>query len=408
MAENSRRYSVQSNSVFHFRMIVTFMVVLALCTLPTFILLGCNSENLQAENTSEEIVIPSIVIPDVLPTGLPVNLRDDSTWPFRGWSSSHTAVDQLSRFFIWQINYSSSRIDLFAFVEILGTEQQTDYEWYWPHLQQYSTVQILLPLWSKDVEIPETITLVQSFFGYEIAADDPTILREGGVYLLPLNRWSGNDGDNEIWTIREPFDVLFEVDDEGRIWSHSPHESFNHFDGEDARVVVDAILDIIFDENFAIATTSYFATWAGMGWPSLVEFTVLSSTRPRFNEEGFTDMHHYHLVLNIEDVLLTSRYEPWPNLGEEVFAKVHHTMPLEEGQRYLAFIAHCFGSSFILDSRTIAKIHPDRTIEAVDAADIRGWYSLGAYHAEPFNGLTVEQMREIVERARAWYDIHVR
>ena len=81
---------------------------------------------------------------------------------------------------------------------------------------------------------------------YQNVNDNPDIniannlLREGGLYLLPLSysEWS------EEWTIMGEHDVLFEVDDDGRVWSHSKHQDFNRFDGENVGVLIGEVLEI--------------------------------------------------------------------------------------------------------------------------------------------------------------------
>jgi hypothetical protein len=53
------------------------------------------------------------------------------------------------------------------------------------------------------------------------------LLREGGVYLLPV-KFSADAGAYEVVG---DFDVLFELDDEGKIVSHSRFPAFNRYDG---------------------------------------------------------------------------------------------------------------------------------------------------------------------------------
>ena len=135
-----------------------------------------------------------------------------------------------------------------------------------------------------------------------------------------------------------------------------------------------------------------FGTMVVRGYESLVEFTVLSSTRVEGEVVGDylgrddvfapiwgTD-YYYLLVLYIDDVLMEGSYWDWPSKGDEINIVIHQTSPLEEGQQYLTFI-----NPMSLDGRFISKINNDRTITAIPT---------GHYFKE-YNGYTVEQIREI-------------
>lgn len=363
----------QDRLTFRHRKISMFIGFLALCVFAGWALFGCaTAKPEESDPIIEQEYDPIIAEQEefaISITGLPVELMNVTDSP-DAQLSDHTAVGQLSGFFTYPINYSHARVNLFAFVRVLEIEPPQD-----------ATLQVLSTVWSRDVEIPETI---QAFIGGNIV--DPAIIREGGVYLLPLihSEWNGSD----LWIVRAPFNVLFEIDDNGRIWSHSPNESFNRFDGADASVVVDAILNITSDENFEAATATPFGYWAAdrrsrrLG--SLVAFTVLSANRI----EGQTN---YQLEVYIDEVLTSGSEVVWFN-GDIV--AILFPMPLEEGQQYLAF-SHM---AYRFSSNMAAKINEDGTIIAIpDAHDF-----------ESFNGLTAECMREIVERAKAWYDTHVK
>ena len=61
------------------------------------------------------------------------------------------------------------------------------------------------------------------------------ILREGGVYLLPIAR-----GSDEYYVVGDLI-VLFEIDDKGLIYSHSHFEDFKQYDDKPYTVVTDEI-----------------------------------------------------------------------------------------------------------------------------------------------------------------------
>ena len=123
--------------------------------------------------------------------------------------------------------------------------------------------------------------------------------------------------------------------------------------------------------------------WMSWGWESLVEFTVLSVTRIEDVRQGWPDSYHYQLELRIDDVLAHGSKWGWPFKNDEHVIVSHYSAPLEEGQRYLTFI-----NPRSLDGRVITKINNDRTITAIPT---------GIY-IRPFDGYTVEQIKEIAEQ----------
>ena len=71
--------------------------------------------------------------------------------------------------------------------------------------------------------------------------------------MLPLGYWH----DNDTWYVIGDLDVLFEIDDNGCVWTHSKYEDFNRFDGENAEILADAVTAFTSDENFLSATTAF-------------------------------------------------------------------------------------------------------------------------------------------------------
>ncbi|MCL2562849.1 MAG: hypothetical protein FWE08_02290 [Oscillospiraceae bacterium] len=387
---------MNTNKTSRYKKITLFMASLALFALTGLILSACSATNPEENDPITEQEYTPTPEPEEINIsiiGLPVTLRDVTVEELGRPTGDHTAAYQLSQFFTYPIGYPGSSVDLFAFVRVLDVEQSAT-EW---DLLQHSTLQILSTVWSRDVEIPETVTIIQGVHSHG-STEDPIFVREGGVYLLPLINNSAFDG---LWRVRSPFRVLFEVDDNGLIWSHSSLESFSRFDGEGASVVVDEILEITSDENFDAATTS-FGYWAGRDWASLVEFTVLSVTRVEGVPDSWSGGRHYRLVLYIDDVLVPGNDAP-PSRGNEVITILHYTASgqLEEGQRYLSlthsFVPNNYGPHS-LDSRIIARINEDGTITAIPSG----------FYFRDFDGFTVEQMRELTERSRAWYEAHVK
>lgn len=276
-------------------------VFLILCALTGLVLTACTTANTSLYKQEDSAIIPADDGQDIKQEkdgmsllGLSVMLRNVAESSSQPGGGSHTAVGQLSGFFTTPINYGSARISLFAFVRVLDANRWDTHDTLFTTGQK-STLQIILPIWNcGNVEIPEIITIEQA----ARVNTDPILLSEGAVYLLPLthSNWNGND----TWHIRSPYTVLFEVDDTGRIWSHSPFESFNRFDGKDASVVVDEIIAITSDENFSAAADTGFGTWASWEWDSLVETTVLSAVRIDEPGDGWGGTFHYEITLYID------------------------------------------------------------------------------------------------------------
>jgi hypothetical protein len=143
-------------------------------------------------------------------------------------------------------------------------------------------------------------------------------------------------------------DVLFEVGEDGLLWSHSRYEGFNRFDNRHPSVLEQAIHDLTGDADYAVAVSQFGGT-AQWGY-ELVEVTYGET-------QGIT----------------------WE--GDFV-----------QGQRYLAFAERDSGETRIWQFYA-ARINADGTISADSDSVFRG-----------FDGRTPAQMRELAERSAAWYN----
>lgn len=115
--------------------------------------------------------------------------------------------------------------------------------------KQKSTVKVLETIWGDPV--PEEVIITQYLYGGCIGDEVTNLLRKGGVYLLPLVKDKGD------YYLVGDLDVLFEIDDEGRIWSHSDYPDFNCYDGEDYQVVTNEIMRIAQDDTLMLATSDF-------------------------------------------------------------------------------------------------------------------------------------------------------
>ena len=158
-----------------------------------------------------------------------------------------------------------------AFVRVIKTEQNLiehePFSWSgWA--TQTATVQILSTVWSVE-ELPQVMSITQSMIEH-FCLGTTNLIREGGVYMLPLSLWESK------WYVSGDLDVLFEVDDKGLVWSHSEYEGFNRFDGKGWSELAQVITEMTTDEDFNIAM-SVFSGFAVSDWWILAEVTVLSS-----------------------------------------------------------------------------------------------------------------------------------
>ena len=85
------------------------------------------------------------------------------------------------------------------------------------------------------------IKLNQYRFGGCIGETNPNFLRKGGIYVLPISVYDRGDLVDYFEVIGD-MDVLFELDEQGLIRSHSMFEDFNRFD---AKPINELIIEII-------------------------------------------------------------------------------------------------------------------------------------------------------------------
>ena len=122
-----------------------------------------------------------------------------------------------------------SGIDAFVYVKVLDTslwkEEGIGLQ------KQHATVKVLSTLDGNKTDIPNRLTIIQSLYGGCVGNEQTNLVRKGGVYVLPI--WNTENG----WEVVGDLDVLFEIDDKGKIWSHSSDREFAKFDGLDHSAV---------------------------------------------------------------------------------------------------------------------------------------------------------------------------
>jgi len=338
---------------------------------------------------------PGIIIdPNEKPTvslvGLPVNnfslaeLED-----FNGAADIRVGYAKISDFFRYR------EPPCFVFVRVIETERWTDTEGPWDQKRQTSTVHVIDSVYSE-VKLPVAIRIIQSEYVSYTDNDKTNLVREGGVYLLPLFYWE----DTDTWVVQGDIDVLFEVDDRGLIWSHSWHDGFMRFDGQDANVVAGFIRAMTSDESFPVATSPFGFSFGGGS--VLVKTTILSVTHST-SRAGY-DQFTY--LIRIDDVVseaLSLRYTPlyvWPvKKGDEIRIVVSFiSESLEQGEQYLLVLEPWYD---ILDIRAAAAINGNGTITAALLYQGNSLFTA-------FNGLSIAQIKEETERAKSWHTTYAK
>ena len=118
--------------------------------------------------------------------------------------------------------------------------------------RQTSTVSVLEHIWGEAT--PQNFQIVQ--WDHSYSSIGPTnMLRKGGVYLLPLQKYGGNGSErlmDEEYSVAGDLDVLFEIDDTGHVFSHSDFSGFNHYDGKPYTALADAIVNFAENPDFSL------------------------------------------------------------------------------------------------------------------------------------------------------------
>jgi hypothetical protein len=353
---------------------------------------------------------PTDGIPPANPavTGLAVNnfcLSDLDTGA-SGVMSLRFAYWDLISFFGW-----GKSPQAFAYVRVLDTELTTHTEIICPlreksftYEAQTSVLEIIDTIWNRGDAVPETITLTQGVYRGNIAmfCDSVTnLLREGGVYMLPLHY----DNKGLGWSFMGDLDVLFEVDNKGKVWSHSPSPYFSQFDGRDTGVLTQAIVDLTSDENFDTAVSRF-------GWyaktAALAEITVTSAEQSVAQVYTLTDtgerVTEYRYDYTFEANVLSKGSNYAPESG--VIPAVSLMVPLEQGQRYLILL-EIYGEYETMPAiqpELIAKINADGTITPYNPLISTSPYEKYWSAFDDFDGYTVLQMAEFAERAKTWHE----
>lgn len=271
--------------------------------------------------------------------------------------------------------------DAFAFIRVIETNQYVDKTNHYRPYYQESDVEVILTIWSTPSSLPKELEIVQSLnSGFSL--DDKTILlRKNGVYLLPLIK----DEKEEKWHICFDLDVLFEVDNEGKIWSHSQSEKLCYYDGKEAGELADEISSMTSNENFLSAITDFGQTIRDT-YDTGVLASVKVSNVAKTGSKDDTEQYQYTFS-EFDPVLETDKQ----NIGACSYAGLDVVM--KTGLKYLALLHYSDGDPSVVRYQT-ARIQDNGTISPANDEE----YNIFI----PYYGYTVEQIKQEAEKAILW------
>lgn len=233
---------------------------------------------------------------------------------------------------------------------------------------------------------PVVITLTQNRLGGCTMEEQTNLLREDGVYLLPLSLYEGE------YSLMGDMDVLFEVDEEGKVFSHAAFEAFAAYDGKPWEALMGDVRAIVRDDPLL----KQYSKLARMLRPdaamTLVELTV---TGP---EEKAEDEYQHKVAyrpVQTERVLFVGSQGAPParfSLKTSVWHKEKNVVT-QPGERYLLFVDKYEGQ-FLMEPGRAARVNADGTITPLTDEKDTYW--------NPFSqlaGMTVEQVQMLIDKA---------
>jgi len=318
-----------------------------------------------------------------------------------------------------QLHSRSEEREAKVFSESAQEGEETEYNTYtYTWETQTVKLQVLSTVWNNGDRLPQNIELEQYLYNIPTINNNATnALRKDGVYLLPL--WNHNDShksnkanDPDIeweyeWFNMSDSEVLFEVDDKGLIFSHSPYEGLNKYDGKPSSVLASAIANITKDDDYDIAITN-------LG--QQIRWLILARVMVESIETGTTDwgdpLYTYNLRAN--ELIAASKFmsvtvPPMPSLipaweyqkGDLIPTLSQGTVFLDKGKEYLMLIdpgydQHYFNKPYINAPAFAAEVNKDGTITELNDSE---WSAF-----EGFDGNSVEQILDSAKRALAFLE----
>ena len=325
-----------------------------------------NNENQTSLNPTKTIVDQSELSDEI--KGLPVNNFKMSE------IEQLTEADRIAFFNF--IDFFKYEVDSFAIVKVSTTKPVPAVDS--RSEKQISTVNVLETVWGDN--IPDTIDITQYLSGGCNGDEVTNLMRQDGVYLLPLIE------DNNNYYLISDLDVLFEIDDDGLIWSHSDFDDFNRFDSGEFKFVTDEIKRITQDETIMLSASPF-----GMALLSfqLAEVTILSEGVEEKNENGYAEITY---TAGVERTLSGNDL-----LGEVTIRSYgDEGLLLNNGGRYLLFIDNYEGTHYV-NNNMISSVDEDGRIK--NLSNERSPFA-------SYNGYTVDKIKELADEVTEYLRVN--
>lgn len=220
--------------------------------------------------------------------------------------------------------------------------------------------------------IPTTLPLTQNLYGGCVGDEVTNLLRKGGVYLLPIVKYK------DEYYLSGDLDVLFEIDNRGKIWSHSQYSDFNRYDGEDYIAVVNHIKSMTEDDDLMLASSPF-----GMAlreW-QLLEVTVTDEPKEEKVQSGGTE-----IIYPAQVVRALSGEMPGGDFL--INAGKNEEISLKKGERYLLFVDNYAGKHY-MKTTMIASVNQ---YDKIKDLGIEGsiWKDYNGYKVDKISELTLK------------------
>lgn len=226
----------------------------------------------------------------------------------------------------------------------------------------------------------------------QICLGTTNLLREGGVYLLPLEQF------NAEWYVTGDMDVLFEVDDKGNVWSHSAFEAFNQYDGQAAGHLISELRTLSSNDDFLLSNSLFGNMLVGRVLAD-INVTAKSNLFPHEYGAYFNYAFTVNELLSVPD---TCNYkQPGPSGNIMIYDYQDAEMNLEPGKRYLIYLDYSDEDRVVYaDAGMIAEIQAGETISAISAPDSSSIPGDSVF--TPYDGYAVAEIKGLISRINLW------
>lgn len=237
----------------------------------------------------------------------------------------------------------------------------------------------------------DRIQITQSIIENHFCLGTTNLLREGGLYLLPLKH------EYNRWFIVGVMDVLFEVDDKGIVWSHSGFETFNRYDGMSVESLISELKELFADEDYMLANSSFGSALRSI---TLADVTIVDRSDKIKDDYGFECYEYSYTVV---EVLSYPEYGVSSIKEKEtgkfkVYADMIDEYSFVLGERYLLFLSE-YEREVCVNSFMSAKIKDDKIVTPKAEGNKKD-FTKNIF--EPYDGYKLSELRDIIARIKAW------